>query len=277
MIAIIFDCKFGIQMISLTDAVPPVSEIYAAQTDFMQTVSQDMISDGQIFADNIIHQINAISDELSHEHEFAKLQTFSPTCETVGYTVYGCRCGQREIADEVDVVDHNWSRWIITVEPTVKTTGEKVRACCWCELEETGIIERLVRGENHIGRLVISSVGINVGLFQQYGDEGGPIVDAWDSAALFNTSTGCTVIGDHNNQGFNAIKRIQVGDMAEIQYLDGNVDVYKCVAVVTGHNNGDYLTDDEGNRLYDVYPDKLVCYTCNDNWKNITVVVFDKV
>ena len=34
------------------------------------------------------------------------------------------------------------------------------------------------------------------------------------------------------------------------------------------------LTDSDYNSIEGMYPDALVCYTCNGNWRNVTIVFF---
>lgn len=216
-------------------------------------------------------------DAPTHMHSLIEFETVEPTCQSEGFTVYGCACGDRYIGRTTSVVDHMWGEWVTITRPTADESGKKVCKCVWCEKEYYDIIPAAKRPSNYIGRWSIPSVRVDVGIYRQYADEGGPIVDAWDSATFFYTNSGCTVIGDHNNQGFNAIKRVKIGDMAYIEYENGNVDTYVCVDVVAGHNKVYYLSDADGNSLYDIYQGKLLCYTCNDNWRNVTVVVFDKI
>lgn len=276
-VLVCFAVLLSISLIQSTDAVPPVSEIYASQIDMMNMVVDVVADEIDNVKSGFFSDVHVVSDKFTHIHEFRLFRNIPSTCVDRGYDVVVCKCGHTEKRNFLELVDHSWGNWSIVENPTVLTEGIKVRLCQWCDAQEDGTVERLVRGMNYLGRLKIPSVGINVGLFRQYQDEGGPIVDAWDSAALFSTTSGCTVIGDHNNQGFNAIKRIVPGDIAEIHNIDGNIDAYVCVDVIQGHNTGDYLSDADGNKLYEVYADKLLCYTCNDHWTNITVVVFEKM
>lgn len=61
-----------------------------------------------------------------------------------------------------------------------------------------------------IGRLTIPSLGINVAL---YASNSQSVVDAADSAACFGFGS-ATVIGDHQDQGFSAIRSSYVGDQS---------------------------------------------------------------
>lgn len=122
------------------------------------------------------------------------------------------------------------------------------------------------------GRWSVPEVGIDVAVFCSNEQS---VVDAIDSAAFFEYGNNY-LLGDHWNQGFEAIKNCQPGMAASFDTLEGN-NKYLCVDVITGHNTGKSITDDSGVDLRD-YPlqDAIICYTCNDSWKNITIVIFQQ-
>ena len=123
--------------------------------------------------------------------------------------------------------------------------------------------------DSYIGRFVISSSGVNVAC---YNSASQATVDASDSAAYFRTN-GHVAIGDHVNQGFSAIKSCSVGTKATLTTSNG-VENYTCVGVIKGHNTGEDLTDANYKSIEDLYPGALVCYTCDGNWQNVTLVFF---
>ena len=41
-----------------------------------------------------------------------------------------------------------------------------------------------------------------------------------------------------------------------------------------GHNTGKTLTDTDCNSIETMHVGALVCYTCNENWQNVTIVFF---
>ena len=124
--------------------------------------------------------------------------------------------------------------------------------------------------DTYVGRFKISSVGVNVGC---YASSSQATVDATDSASYF-FGYGHRIIADHNNQGFNGIKSCDVGTKATFTYEDGSVENLVCVGKIQGHNTGTTLTDANYTPIHDLYPGSIACYTCNDNWKNITIVFF---
>ena len=123
--------------------------------------------------------------------------------------------------------------------------------------------------ENYVGRFKIPSVGVNVAC---YAGSAQSIVDAKDSAAYFY-GFGHTIIGDHKHQGFSAIKSCTVGTKATMNTPNG-VESYTCVGIIKGHNTGTALTDSDYVDIDYLYPGALACYTCNENWQNVTIVFF---
>ena len=121
----------------------------------------------------------------------------------------------------------------------------------------------------YVGRFSVPDVGLNVGC---YGSSAQAVADANDSAAYFD-ACGHTVIADHVNQGFGAIKGCAIGDRAQLTTEKGE-ETYVWVGSIQGHNTGKELTDENYTPIDELYPDTLVCYTCNDNWQNVTIVFF---
>ena len=121
----------------------------------------------------------------------------------------------------------------------------------------------------YLGRFYIPAVGVDVACYRSSAQS---VADAADSAAYF-FACGHDVIADHVNQGFGAIKGCKIGDGAQLVTAEGT-EHYTCVGLIQGHNTGIALTDLAYNPIDDMYPDTLVCYTCNDNWRNVTIVFF---
>ena len=121
----------------------------------------------------------------------------------------------------------------------------------------------------YVGRFLIPRVGVDVACYESSAQS---VADARDSAAYFY-ACGHRVIADHVNQGFDAIKGCREGDTAQLVTEQGAEELI-CVAVIQGHNTGSALTDENYTPINAMYPDALVCYTCNDNWQNVTIVFF---
>lgn len=210
----------------------------------------------------------------NHCWEFDKL--VSPTCSQQGYTLYKCSCGVTYKDDYTASTGCLYSAWYVCSYPSYGVPGYKKRVCAMCSGEVYESIPSLTVKGDYIGRFVIDSVGVDVSLVLQEEGDGNSIVDAENAAAYIKAGYNCTVIGDHNYQGFDSIKGCTRGDIAEIQKPDGSVVKYKCVDVIKGHNKVYYLSDADGNNLYKKYEGSLLCYTCNSmlDWTDVTVVVF---
>ena len=52
--------------------------------------------------------VDAGKIDVAHVHEWVKGETVEPWCNTKGYTVYTCSCGESEKRDWVDALDHDW-------------------------------------------------------------------------------------------------------------------------------------------------------------------------
>lgn len=126
-----------------------------------------------------------------------------------------------------------------------------------------------------VGRLVIPSVGINVAL---YTDGEGiteeeklqNICDREDAAAFFDDGSGY-LIADHNNQAFRVLGNVQQGDRAFI--LRGHsILSLECDLRMDAHNYGKGIVDAEGNYVSSL--SDYVCYTCKENWNNVSVAGF---
>ena len=141
--------------------------------------------------------------------------------------------------------------------------------------ERMAVIRQNVEGvrmdTDYYGRFQIPDVGVDVACYESAEQS---VVDAKDSAAYFY-ACGHWIIGDHVNQGFGAIKGCTVGDTARMVTPHG-VEQYTCVGLLRGHNTGTELTDWDYKPITDLYPDTLVCYTCNENWRNVTMVFFER-
>lgn len=124
-----------------------------------------------------------------------------------------------------------------------------------------------------VGRLLVSSVGIDVALIYADGyNEAGAqaIVDAADSCAYVPNVyiAGATVLADHANQDFGALKSVSVGTKGKIVTADGTIDIV-ATSVFNGHNYG-HLTDGNGATLGCIAP--YIAYTCLDNAQNVRIV-----
>lgn len=123
--------------------------------------------------------------------------------------------------------------------------------------------------DDYVGNFSIPGTGVDVSCYNSSSQN---TVDASDSAAYFY-GYGHTVIADHVDQGFSGIKSCSTGDTAYLETSSGTKS-YTCVGKMNGKNTGSTLTTASGESIRDLYPGALVCYTCNGNSEDITMVFF---
>ncbi len=89
---------------------------------------------------------------------------------------------------------------------------------------------------------------------------------------VYSASSGLGyLIADHNNQAFRVLDSVSLGDKAFI--LRGHsILSLACDLKMDGHNHGKGIVDAEGNFVSAL--SDYVCYTCQDNWNNVSVVGF---
>ncbi len=109
------------------------------------------------------------------------------------------------------------------------------------------------------GRLRIPARGISVAIFNS---DSQAVCDARDSACSIHLR-GQHVIGDHSNQEFRALPRVQVGDTVYIDTVSGQ-QVYKVVDRFKGCNTGyDLIYRDSNQSAMNKYANSICLYTCD--------------
>ena len=124
--------------------------------------------------------------------------------------------------------------------------------------------------EGTAGRLVIPSVGINVAL-NLPGEDAQAVTDEPDSACWMEYAFDLNpVIGDHVNQDFGALPRVQSGDECMI-VKDGVPYRYVCTAVRHGRNTEEDVIDERGDSIFRRGEDMLCMYTCENGWRYVFI------
>ena len=137
------------------------------------------------------------------------------------------------------------------------------------------VAEEMNRRSGMSGRLIIPTAGIDVALFSDGPGEDEAeirqnICDQPDSAAYFTDGLGM-LVADHNNQSFSSLTQVQQGDKALI--LRGHsILTLECSLVTDGYNYGKGILDADG--YYITSYEEYVCYTCKEDWNNVSVVGF---
>ena len=93
----------------------------------------------------------------AHTHNYIAVVT-PPSCITEGYTKYTCACGDGWVGDHTEMLGHNYSDWVTTVEPTVESEGQQTRTCSRCGETETRSIDKLPAPEPAVTEADIGSL-----------------------------------------------------------------------------------------------------------------------
>lgn len=144
---------------------------------------------------------------------------------------------------------------------------------------ELSLVDKILvdtKGLGTSGRLYFDSM-YSVALYGAdiYAGSAQSIVDAKDSAAIFRLGLS-TVIADHKHQGFDIIKKVNVGDSAFIKYDGDVIEEYICAEVCLGTNGGSNMITSDGRDIAEMDDYDLVMYTCNQDWEHITIVFWKK-
>ena len=129
----------------------------------------------------------------------------------------------------------------------------------------------------YMGQLV-SSLGFNIRLYKK-GEVSSAqaIVDAPNSAN-YRPYRNAVYIADHKHQdNFSAIKNAVPGQSTFQIIGPEGTWTYICTDILMGHNTGSTLTDEAGNDMLDGNHGELIMYTCNDNWRNVTLTVWKRI
>ena len=136
--------------------------------------------------------------------------------------------------------------------------------------------ERVFHGDyGDAGCLLIPDTGVQVPLYENEGDDEGQVITDRQNSAVYFTSFRMPVIADHNNQGFEKIK----GCIPDVTYAfvltKNRVNEYQCTKICNGTNTLEDILDDRGVSV-DYSGADLCLYTCNEDWRHVTVVFFDE-
>lgn len=102
------------------------------------------------------------------------------------------------------------------------------------------------------------------------------ITDAWNSSYGF-WMDGHFIIADHAYQGFKGIRFAPIGTIAYYT-SGGTIATLQKVGEVQGYNTGYGLLVSDGSSIYDLYPNSVVMYTCNDAYGyNITITFWNYI
>ncbi len=83
-----------------------------------------------------------------HKHSYSS-KVVSPGCQTEGYTIFTCFCGDVHQSDTVTALGHKWGEWTTTKEASATEEGHQTRTCSVCKDSESRVIEKLPTETTH--------------------------------------------------------------------------------------------------------------------------------
>ena len=78
----------------------------------------------------------------AHTHTYRQT-VIQPTCNSIGYTVNTCSCGETYYSDYLPETAHAFGEWIADLEPTLIAGGEEYRTCSSCGILQRREVENL--------------------------------------------------------------------------------------------------------------------------------------
>ena len=129
------------------------------------------------------------------------------------------------------------------------------------------------------GFLIIDDLKIKLPLYKtEDAKKWQKIVDDADSAIIIPCTENGFVIVDHAYQGFDKIKKCNVGTFARVETNDF-INYYKCTEIdYDGINIGtNVLCHNQKDSIFENNYNAITLYTCNDFNGSVTVVKFEKV
>jgi len=83
-----------------------------------------------------------------HTHSYSA-QVVAPGCETQGFTLYTCVCGDSAKKDYVEPLGHLWDGGTVILEPTESSEGELLYSCGRCGGTKSEVIPILTHTHNY--------------------------------------------------------------------------------------------------------------------------------
>ena len=86
--------------------------------------------------------LSALAGCDAHTHTFRQT-VIAPTCNSIGYTVNTCACGETYYSDYLPETEHSFREWTAEQEATLIAGGEEYRICALCGALQTRDVENL--------------------------------------------------------------------------------------------------------------------------------------
>lgn len=169
-----------------------------------------------------------------HTHSYTATVTKAATCTQTGIKTFTCSCGN-SYTQTIPSKGHSYGEWIVVVEPTLDSTGKKVRHCTSCGNEQTQVIDRVTNDDEIVIITPPSTTVIN------YGDT----LILYADVNIFVLPAGCTIVWTAIGNGV-VLTPSEDGLSCKVTSVqNGNVTVIATVV----DENGNAVTDMNGSEI----------------------------
>lgn len=118
-----------------------------------------------------------------HEHAYAPT-VVAATCESGGYTLFTCECGDSYRGEETAALGHEYGEWATVLEPTYETEGKKEKKCLRCNAGLSESIPKLKPHEHNCAEETVQPTCTETGSARQVCQDCGIVVSEEEIAAL---------------------------------------------------------------------------------------------
>ena len=101
-------------------------------------------------------------DATSHNHIYVE-EEVEATCGHGGRTLYICECGHSYVENETPALEHEYGDWVLTLEATVESEGQKEKHCLHCNSVITEIISKIEEHKHAYVSQVVASTCTKTG------------------------------------------------------------------------------------------------------------------
>lgn len=125
----------------------------------------------------------ACDAEPAHEHTYTPT-VVAATCESGGYTLFACECGDSYQGDETAALGHEYGEWATVLEPTYDAEGKKEKKCMRCNARIDESIPKLLPHEHICVEETTQPTCTEKGTTRQVCQDCGTVVSEEELAAL---------------------------------------------------------------------------------------------
>ncbi|MBR5514839.1 MAG: leucine-rich repeat protein, partial [Clostridia bacterium] len=159
-------------------------------------------------------------------HDYKKEIIEAPTCISEGMMICICRSCLNYTYEDVPVSSEHSGEWVITVEPTVNSEGEKTRVCTLCGVTETQAVAKIEIPVIDVNNYIVSITSADYIKYIRYA------YGEYSSSAEIKNAPGCVTLNqrnvlEHTGEGIAKLEMEKGGCYSFwIKLTDGSEYVY---------------------------------------------------